>query len=718
MVMVDQVADIIETFPKPNNESYLVQYDVALLGVTFIGDIFRSSINMYYDTKKPDEIAKKLPGTLALLQTLLNNLQHFFIFASPPPALVVKGPPVACSDEGHSSSSDTASISPSTKSSKSLKFWKSSKSLRSLSGSKSSLFAFRSKTAAASTVTPSEPVPELPMRVDLSKPKDKEEMVLSRYRPRQSAIYLPSDPLYPKFDVEMPMPSGEAAAVMASQDGGIQAGTLYALVNILTSNGCVAGSQFYKTFFIGFRLFSTSHQFLDELMRRYEQPLPLEEWNQAQQRVAEREALLIRTRVVKVVMDWLHVHWVPEEDGEVLSSMLQFVDIVANGGLFPQKTVDRLAQEVQKRANGDYVIPKHKQYRCLSLQCAPDCKVADFNFPENYSTGSVYEHLMKFNSPLGWQEFAKQITAHASELFQEIKPEDLVMYWRVKQESNKFRRPLQEAKRSNEALARFESGLCIWVPSTIVLLEERVSRANLIVFWLEVATICVDLRNFCSACAIHTGLMKSAVTRMKDTLMNVPIRNKIQFRKLEKLFKANPYFTALRSSIDVPTVPGLMFHFCPLSVEKAKTMTLEADPEEGHENYTLINLGRYHWMEQIIQDLNSCLPHLLPKNVIFQAWFLDQLQPFELVIANDQQKIVEKSDFHLNQEEDRLHKISGVIEPPESIRFSNMPYDVWECIIGKGGEPEPFVIADDDSPPDSGKGEPTSDAQSAKTAHF
>ncbi|KAF8147317.1 ras guanine nucleotide exchange factor domain-containing protein, partial [Mycena galopus ATCC 62051] len=101
---------------------------------------------------------------------------------------------------------------------------------------------------------------------------------------------------------------------------------------------------------------------------------------------------------------------------------------------------------------------------------------------------------------------------------------------------------------------------------SVVELQSREERVAMIEFWLDVASICVNLRNFSSASAIFGGLVFSPVERLSLTILDIALPSKEQYRALNTLFNGANNYAVYRRLLAANAYPAV-----PLIVVLAKT---------------------------------------------------------------------------------------------------------------------------------------------------
>jgi hypothetical protein len=197
-------------------------------------------------------------------------------------------------------------------------------------------------------------------------------------------------------------------------------------------------------------------------------------------------AMGVHIRVGKAILMWLDMYWKPGVDGEVLEALQAF-------------TLNRLVHELPEGL-ASHILQGLDSIAGDEPMCRRTRKAKDLEFIYNHSVvvtpppGLQFEitievdrdvtvQLLKFNTPAGREEVARQLTVKISEQFQQVDPEDAVMYWHRNQES--------EAGRTLQQIVLFERALCLWITHTVLQQSSLRERCRLLEFWLDVATVSI-----------------------------------------------------------------------------------------------------------------------------------------------------------------------------------------------------------------------------------
>lgn len=375
--------------------------------------------------------------------------------------------------------------------------WRIPRRSSSLSSSKSSIFSFKSiksltSKTSATLVQPDggiDPV-KLSFRADIepSCPSTSSGGI------RHSVLFYPNDPLNPDSEVEMPMPTGEAAALSFDAEGKIKGGSLPALVTVLTSRQGVTDHELATTVYTYFRCFTTPILLFQELAKRYEEPQPADLTND-QARVWETNISIVRIRVAKAMLDWLNQYWRAESDHEILEDMQMFAEERVEIPDHPKAILYRVIEKINhmKQVSPEDALSKRAQELvarvALKMPQEPPTPTG-FIFSERFSRDLVTQ-LQQFNNSAGREEFARQLAMKLSSMFRDVDPVDAVAFWRSSQRKQNDNDVTinSAASKAIKTITMFEQSLSIWVTYSIIKPNEPLDRASMASFWLDIATV-------------------------------------------------------------------------------------------------------------------------------------------------------------------------------------------------------------------------------------
>ncbi|KAJ6610876.1 ras guanine nucleotide exchange factor domain-containing protein [Mycena sp. CBHHK59/15] len=300
-----------------------------------------------------------------------------------------------------------------------------------------------------------------------------------------------------RFRCRLPNPNGDVKAV-----------SLPALIQLLTSHHALPIDEMCETFFLSFCLFSSAPQLLAALQARWDEQPPATgtQLTPAQQRVWVHHMCYVCNCLAQLLLTTLMLQALDRAAQEEYTSHTQRARDAERQGTPPEAG----SFKIMLRPKNDYRM-----------------NIAVFEITD-------------------WRKrFAGQITVLAHKHFCALDPEAVVARWFTN-------------KPMFYAIQELEEVLLMWVAMSVVELQSCEERVAMIEFWLNVASICVNLRNFSSASAIFSGLVYSPVERLSLTILDVVIPSKEQYRQLNRLFDGannDAIYRRVLAANAYPTVP-------------------------------------------------------------------------------------------------------------------------------------------------------------------
>jgi hypothetical protein len=479
-------------------------YEVAQYGVIFTGNLFTGQVSKLSSSRvSTDAFSMSLEMaqmTISSLRSFLRIAERLVKKSKPLPALPAEAvvEELACQEpaplvkivnevlnEGDiSGDNDSHDVGISSIADTSLdrkrKRPRTSSIIRRIVGrrsvaSKASLFS--SKTKSSATLVNCDAV----LTTD-AKPRPPEPPFVLR----QSALYYLADPYCPEIDVEMPVPSGDTAAVRLDQSGSMKAASLTALVRMLTSKDSVLDLDFTTTFFISFRFFTTPTRFYEELVKRFDEQPPAD-LNPAQLRIWTRYAMGVRLRVGKAILMWLDLYWKPDMDYEVLEALQAFsIDRLVHE--LPEGLAGHILQGLDSVGGEEPICRRMRKakdlefayHQSLAVAAPPSSTNCEITIKVDLD---LTAQLFQLNTPAGREEVTRQLTIKFSNQFQQVDPEDAVVHWYRDQDS--------EASRTLRQIVFSERALCLWITHTILEQSSLRDRCRILEFWVDIATVSI-----------------------------------------------------------------------------------------------------------------------------------------------------------------------------------------------------------------------------------
>ncbi|KAH9933260.1 ras guanine nucleotide exchange factor domain-containing protein [Amylocystis lapponica] len=410
--------------------------------------------------------------------------------------------------------------------------------------------------------------------------------------------------------------------VIRGKDGSITAATLPALVRIFTDQREVLVNDLTDTidaFFLFFRSFVPSAAFYDMLVARYsERPPPnLSEEESSAWRLYHR---LAKMHVAKLLSLWLESHWRHDTDGDILDKIVSFTyGTMAKDKDVPPETsklvacnlFDRSAGRVShygqwlereaKRGEDEVEAPSPTVF-------APRLQHLETLRPDELSVVDVGY----FRKPGGAAELARQLTIIEGEFFHAFFPEDLI----------RFSDP--ELQKKLEAWKTFSNALTLWVPNCILDHQEAKFRAELVELFIDVADVCMNMRNYSSALAIMLGLQSSSVTRLRYTEEAVGSHYRDLRSQLADFFDSRSNWRAYRAELpqNKPAVPLEVVIFKDVKQSREalpRAPSVVRPPSHATEDFIYLQYCRN--LRRTVRDLEKCYGSYKLERVEFmQSW--------------------------------------------------------------------------------------------------
>jgi hypothetical protein len=256
-------------------------------------------------------------------------------------------------------------------------------------------------------------------------------------RPNPKALALP--PLQiPTGSGGSQNPDSWQKELLLNTDGQVMGGTLRGLVGRMTSHDTPVEATFFHSFFMTFRLFTTSVEFSNALIARFSltfelnTPVTSTDPSNNISRVTP-----IRLRVYNVMKSWLELHWRMETDEIVLPVIMRWAESQLSTAL--PVPAERLIDLVQKRMKESQlgIQPVGPQARTKAKQVLGAAKEENYGklaCPSPIISKTVMAQLRasSFNfSALQLSDFdpielARQITLMESKLYLAIQPEEVI----------------------------------------------------------------------------------------------------------------------------------------------------------------------------------------------------------------------------------------------------------------------------------------------------
>ncbi|KAF8631061.1 hypothetical protein AX15_002667 [Amanita polypyramis BW_CC] len=385
------------------------------------------------------------------------------------------------------------------------------------------------------------------------------------------------------------------------------------LVRMLTSKDAIFDRDFIPAFFAGVRDFGSVKLLYQELKKRFDETAPdylepelLEAWM--------REAYHTRKQVAKVLFLWLANYWQPYTDGSILGPLHTF-SVERLRDALPESLVVPLLKMIDSRMTGDesYDLSHHKGHFkfVASRVVPPKTDSTGFSYPDKFDK-DVEAVLSLFNTEVGKEEFAQQLTAIISAMLYKINPQHVVAYWYTHSDF----KPGPSLSETTE----FAQSLAMYITHSIVMRPERDQRCRHFEFWVNIATVCLDYRNYFGSYCIFVGISHSATSRLKRTILELSRAVKTQFGRLEQSLSGRHSHIRIRKAIDEKTAATAPL-LAPLNSINAKPVLPVIKSDEPNNEKRTISPIRYRALIKTIRAMESALvPYGIPENAQFSQW--------------------------------------------------------------------------------------------------
>jgi hypothetical protein len=336
--------------------------------------------------------------------------------------------------------------------------------------------------------------------------------------------------------------------IMNSQ-GQVTGGSLNAMVEQLTTHDTTPDLNFATTFYLTFRFFTTARDLTRALIYRFEY-------------VGDSPTVgkPVRLRICQCFKGWLETHWNAEADKDALEDIKSFAEHKVRPHL-PSAAERLLALTTRITAayeNGTVVEPLVSGVGKTSMLVdtkrdadlaapTPIISKASLNALRNRPDNPCELNIVDIDA----LEIARQLCLMTSQVYCEIKPEELLRLGSSKKSSSKPSNVLNSQK--------FNTDLVYTVSDTILAPQEAKKRALVIKHWIRIAACCLEMRNYECLMAIVVSLRTSTIQRLKRTWELVHKKSKAKFEELKTIVEPDGNWTSLRHHVDEASAPCLPF---------------------------------------------------------------------------------------------------------------------------------------------------------------
>ncbi|GAA5880559.1 hypothetical protein JCM3774_002009 [Rhodotorula dairenensis] len=314
-------------------------------------------------------------------------------------------------------------------------------------------------------------------------------------------------------------------------DHTIRGGTLRGLVIAATSHEGRVDSSYLSAFLMTYRTFCTSHELLDELVRRYVvlepvgiSPSERKEWEAKKQRP-------IRARVTNLLKAWVREYMDQEDlDRALLNRIREFaLTTMTEKGQALQicKSVDERMQGAARRPIGNLA-------------------------PGPLPSPIVPRNLKKLKLvDLDTLELARQLTIMDSRLFQRITAQECL--------SKAWPKQFATDAPNVSAMIEMSNAVTRWVTESILAQDDLKKRVAVVKHFVAVAERCLALNNFSTLIHILAGLNSTPIHRLRRTWEIVNQKTMMTLAMLNHVMKPDKNYKEYRDVLRKSAPPCVPF---------------------------------------------------------------------------------------------------------------------------------------------------------------
>ncbi|KAJ6485878.1 ras guanine nucleotide exchange factor domain-containing protein [Mycena sanguinolenta] len=380
--------------------------------------------------------------------------------------------------------------------------------------------------------------------------------------------------------------------------------TIDVLVEKMTPHDSIVDHAFSAVFFLTFRLFSSPIELVNTIIRRYslfEFP-PDGISNEDVQLWQQRKGIPVRLRVSNFIKMWVKIYWQPGVDDPALEPLAVFardrLAVVFSGPAQRiQEWVDlrRMAAKLVMRtqAHGISINPP--------IAANPPISATPIGeIPRSSMTKALLANLRSKNfgaititdfDPL---ELARQLTIMECNLYCAIQPEEVL------ETGQDGAKPPLNVK----AISSLSTAITGWVAENILGEPGTKKRTHLVKFFIKVADWCTSLHNDSTSLAMLAALDSVAISRLHQTWLGLPQKNKSQMNALRRLADHSRNYPEYRSKLDNTAPPAVPFLGLYLTdVAFCRKGDPSHRPSPMNPNKKLLNFNKYRKLARIVQDM-------------------------------------------------------------------------------------------------------------------
>ncbi|EGN98306.1 hypothetical protein SERLA73DRAFT_169303 [Serpula lacrymans var. lacrymans S7.3] len=390
-----------------------------------------------------------------------------------------------------------------------------------------------------------------------------------------------------------------AEDVVYNNDGHLVAASLEVLVEKMTPHDSIVDPAFAAVFFLTFRLFASPVELVEALIARYNIMPPANLSDEDSIFWQRHKGIPIRLRVSNFVKTWLEMYWRSGIDDSALKELAAFTrDALMNYSPTPsQRILDLIL--LRENTPESAISPKNERVRDPGMSINPP-SFSPSEIPRPTMTKALLGALRTRNfssvsiTDFDALELARQLTLMECNLYCAIQPEEVL------EMGQQGAKPPVNVK----AVSSLSTVITGWVAENILNEHDIKKRTLLVKFFIKVADRCTYLHNFSTPRSILAALDSSTISRLHQTWLNVPQKNKAQLDMLRRLADHGRNYHEYRSKLRntaPPAVPFLGLYLTDVTFCREGNPSLRESPYVPGKK--LLNFNKYHKLARIVQDM-------------------------------------------------------------------------------------------------------------------
>ncbi|KAF7980492.1 hypothetical protein HWV62_37988 [Athelia sp. TMB] len=390
--------------------------------------------------------------------------------------------------------------------------------------------------------------------------------------------------------------------VAYNSDGHLVGATLNVLVTRMTPHDSIVDAAFSAVFFLTFRLFASPSEFVGALVARYNIMPPQGALEHEQHEWQQRKGIPIRMRVTNIIKQWVEMYWRPCVDNIIIPLLASFVrDALAP--MFPGQCKKILEGLAIRESGQDIVNLKGDRIRDPGMSINPPSAPPVSDIPRPTMTKTLLAALRSKNfasiyiTDFDSLELARQLTIMENQLYMAIAPQEL-----LETGQQGVKSPV-----TVKAVSSLSTSITGWVAESILNEPDIKKRTALVKFFIKVADRCASLSNYSTPRSILAALDSSTISRLHQTWLGLPQKNRIQLDGLRRLADHGRNYHEYRSRLRETAPPGVPFLGLYLTdVTFCREGNPSHRPAPSNPDKKLLNFNKYHKLARIVQEALAC----------------------------------------------------------------------------------------------------------------